>query len=56
MDDENGEEKMEFGGEKRASTIFRLMNIDVFDANFDMERSKKLDNSEKGPKMAKKIF
>ena len=32
------------------------MKIDVFDANFDMERSKKLDNSEKRPTIAKNIF
>ena len=52
----SGGEKMEFGSKKRASRIFRWMKIDVFNANFDMERSKKLDNSEKGPKMAEKIF
>ena len=52
----NGGEKLEFGGGKRASRIFRWMKIDVFDTNFDMERSKKWDDSEKGPKMAKNIF
>ena len=56
MDDENGEEKVEFGSEKRASRIFRLMKIDVFNANFNMERSEKSYNSEKRPKMAEKIF
>ena len=29
MGGEDGEEKMEFGGGKRASRIFRLMKIDV---------------------------
>ena len=41
MDGGNGGEKVEFGGEKRASRIFRLMKIDVLRLNFDMERSKK---------------
>ena len=38
---EDGGEKVEFGGEKRASRIFRLMKMDVLRSNFDMERSKK---------------
>ena len=37
----NGGEKVEFGGEKRASRIFRLMKIDVLRSIFNLERSKK---------------
>ena len=37
----NEGEKVEFGGEKWASRIFCWMKMDRFDANFDMERSKK---------------
>ena len=49
-------EKVEFGGEKRASRIFRLMKIDVLRSIFNLERSKKYDIGEKGPKMAEKLF
>ena len=49
-------EKVELGGENRASRIVRLMKIDVLRSIFNLERSKKLDNSEKGPKMAEHIF
>ena len=56
MGGENGEEKVEFGGEKRASRIFRLMKIDVLRSIFNLERSKKWDIGEKRPKMAEKIF
>ena len=52
----NGGEKVEFGGEKRASRIFCWMKMNRFDTNFKMEKSKKIDNSEKGPKIAEKIF
>ena len=52
----NGRYKMEFGGEKRASRIFRSMKIDVFDANFHMERSKKSDIVEKQLKSGHKYF
>ena len=41
MDDGNGEEKVEFGGEKRASRIFCWMKMNRFSTNFKMERSKK---------------
>ena len=45
MDDENGEEKVEFGGEKRASRIFCWMKMNRFNTNFKMERSKIADIS-----------
>ena len=51
-----GEEKVEFGGEKRVSRIFCLMKMDVLRSNFNMERLKKLDNNENVPKMAEKFF
>ena len=37
----NGGEKVEFGGEKRASRIFCWMKMNRFNTNFKMERSKK---------------
>ena len=49
-------EKVEFGGEKRASRIFCWMKMKVLRSIFNLERSKKSDNSEKGPKIAEKIF
>ena len=49
-------EKVEFGSEKRAWRIFRWMKIDVLRWIFNLERSKKWDDSEKRPKMAEKIF
>ena len=56
MGGENGGEKVEFGGEKRASRIFCWMKMNRFDTNFKMERSKKLYIGEKGPKIAEKVF
>ena len=56
MGGEDGGEKVEFGGEKRASRNFRLMKIDVLRSNFNLERSKNKDMCEKRPKMAEKIF
>ena len=56
MDGGNGGEKVEFGGGKRASRICCWMKMNRFDANFKMEKSKKLDDSEKEPKMAEKVF
>ena len=37
----NEKYKVEFGGEKRAARIFCWMKMNRFDANFNMERSKK---------------
>ena len=42
MDDENGEEKIEFGGGKWASGIFCWMKMNRFSTNFKMERSTKM--------------
>ena len=39
---ENGGEKMELGGGKRASRFFCWMKMNRFNANFDMERSTKI--------------
>ena len=41
MDDENGGEKVEFGGGKRASRIFCWMKMNRFHTNFKMEGSNK---------------
>ena len=56
MDDENGEEKVEFGGEKRASRILCWMKVNRFNTNFHMQGSKISDISEKRQKMAENIF
>ena len=56
MDGGNGGEKVEFGGEKRASRIFCWMKMNRFNTNFNMERPKKYDIGEKRPKIAKNIF
>ena len=56
FDDKQEKYKVEFGSEKQASRIFRLRKIDVFNMIFNMENSKKLNVSEKRPKIAKNIF
>ena len=56
MDDENGEEEMEFGGEKRSSRIFCWMKMNRFDTHVNMERSKKLDIGERCRKWPKIFF
>ena len=50
-----GGEKVEFGGEKRASRIFCWMKMNRFNTNFKMERSKNKILAKKGRKRPKRF-
>ena len=56
MDDENGEEKAEFGGEKQASRIFCWMKMNRFNTNFNMESQKNKIIAKSCRKWRKRFF